>query len=144
MMTAVKRIRKYPRWRLLALAGLVIIPLIAGSGGCFPDQTLPTPSSTASSDALSNLNKRGGDALNQGQYREALNDFQQALAIAREVGNRAGEGATLNNIGLVYDHLGLNEQALENYNKGLVIAREIGYKPLEETVLVNIADMSDN
>ena len=33
----------------------------------------------------------------QGQYDQALNYFQQALVIARDIGDRAGEGTTLNN-----------------------------------------------
>ncbi len=40
--------------------------------------------------------------MSQGRYAEALEAYQQALAILREVGDRAGEGATLNNIGGVY------------------------------------------
>ena len=36
-----------------------------------------------------------------GRYDQALNNYEQALVIAREVGDRAGEGATLNNIGEV-------------------------------------------
>ncbi|NJL23555.1 MAG: tetratricopeptide repeat protein [Leptolyngbyaceae cyanobacterium SM1_3_5] len=36
------------------------------------------------------------------EYPRALDYYQQALAIAREIGDRAGEGRTLSNIGLVY------------------------------------------
>ncbi|NJK52487.1 MAG: tetratricopeptide repeat protein [Leptolyngbyaceae cyanobacterium SU_3_3] len=37
--------------------------------------------------------------LNLGQYPKALEFYQQALAILKQVGDRAGEGGTLNNIG---------------------------------------------
>lgn len=40
------------------------------------------------------------DAL--GQKQEALRYYEQALAIGREVGDRGGEGTTLNNIGMIY------------------------------------------
>ncbi|HAZ49104.1 MAG TPA: hypothetical protein DCZ55_32820, partial [Cyanobacteria bacterium UBA11371] len=39
-------------------------------------------------------------------YPKALEFYQQALAISREVGDRAGEGVTLSSIGLVYGSLG--------------------------------------
>ena len=64
--------------------------------------------------------------------------------IHREVGNRAMEGTTLNNIGAVYDNQGLYEQALASYNQALVIAREIGSRPMEETILNNIKSLPDD
>ncbi len=45
--------------------------------------------------------------------------FQQALAIRREVGDRAGEGTTLNNIGAVYEAQGRYGAALEMYQQAL-------------------------
>jgi tetratricopeptide (TPR) repeat protein len=74
----------------------------------------------------------------QGLYDQALDSYRQALVIRREVGDRAGEGITLNNIGAVYDAQGLYDQALENYQQALVIAREIDSEPMEETILGNI------
>ena len=52
------------------------------------------------------LNNIGGVYHSQGRYAEALENYQQALAIWREVGDRAGEGETLNNIGGVYETRG--------------------------------------
>lgn len=40
--------------------------------------------------------------LYQGKYPQALEKFQQALAIEKEVGNRSGKGTSLNNIAGVY------------------------------------------
>ncbi len=59
------------------------------------------------------LNNIGVVYDDQGRYAEALETYQQALAIVREVGDRAGEGATLNNIGVVYDSQGRYAEALE-------------------------------
>jgi hypothetical protein len=41
-----------------------------------------------------------------------LNNFEQALLMRREMGDRAGEAATLNNIGAVFDARGQYEEAI--------------------------------
>jgi tetratricopeptide (TPR) repeat protein len=51
----------------------------------------------------------------QGRYAKALEIHEQALVIAREVGDRAGEGIALHNIGAVYEHQGRYVEALEMY-----------------------------
>ena len=86
----------------------------------------------------SHLTKSGLSSYNQGQYRSALNYFQQALVIRREVGDRAGEGVTLSNIGGVYGSRGQYDQALESYQQALVIHREMGDGAREEAILANI------
>ena len=73
-----------------------------------------------------------------GQYSKALEYFQQALAISREVGDRAGVGITLNNIGVVYESLGQYPKALEYYQQALAIRKEIGDRNGEGTTLNNI------
>ena len=52
-----------------------------------------------------------------GERQRALEYFEQALPIPREVGDRAGEAATLNNIGPVYAGLGDRRRALEYYRR---------------------------
>ena len=47
-----------------------------------------------------------------GEPQRALAYFQQALPLIREGGDRAGEAATLNNIGHLYDGLGDRQRAL--------------------------------
>jgi tetratricopeptide (TPR) repeat protein len=73
-----------------------------------------------------------------GQPRRALANYEQALHLYREVGDRAGEAATLNNIGLVYNGLGDRRQALTNYQQALPIAREVGDRAGEAATLNNI------
>jgi tetratricopeptide (TPR) repeat protein len=87
---------------------------------------------------ISTLNERGCEAHRKGQYREALNYYQQALVIHREVGNRAGEGSMLTNIGVVYYSQGQYDQALEYYQQALVIHREVGNRAREGSTLTNI------
>lgn len=45
------------------------------------------------------LNNEGQKLRQKSQYREALEKYQQALVIVRAIGERQGEGATLNNLG---------------------------------------------
>jgi tetratricopeptide (TPR) repeat protein len=52
------------------------------------------------------LKQVGIQQLNIGQFREGLQTFEQALVIFKQIGNKEGEGAALNNIGGVYDDLG--------------------------------------
>jgi CHAT domain-containing protein/Tfp pilus assembly protein PilF len=54
------------------------------------------------------------------------------------VGDRAGEGRTLNNIGLVYDRLGQYEKALGYYQQSLILYRAIESRKDEGTALDNI------
>ena len=48
----------------------------------------------------------------QGQYGEALGYYQQSLAIRQEIGDRAVEGSSLNNIGGIYNSQGQYGEAL--------------------------------
>ncbi|SCF47216.1 tetratricopeptide repeat protein, partial [Micromonospora carbonacea] len=57
----------------------------------------------------------------------------------REVGDRAGEATTLNNIGSVYDGLGNRQQALDHYHQALPIQREVGNRAGEAVTRYNIA-----
>jgi tetratricopeptide (TPR) repeat protein len=52
--------------------------------------------------------------------------LNQALPIMRSVGDRSGEAATLNNIGLVYNSISQPQEALKYYNQALPIRREVG------------------
>jgi tetratricopeptide (TPR) repeat protein len=74
----------------------------------------------------------------QGNYPEALRYYEESLAIRREVGDRAGEGTTLNNIGGIYDNQGNYPEALRFYEQSLAILREVGDRAGEGTTLNNI------
>ncbi len=73
-----------------------------------------------------------------GKKSEALDYYQQALVIRREVGDRGGEGNILNNLGLVYNSLGKKSEALDYYQQALVIRREVGDRGGEGITLWNI------
>ena len=72
------------------------------------------------------LNNIGGTYNAFGETRRALDPFQQALAIHRQMGNRKGEATTLNNMGTAYSRLGDGERALELYKQALPAFRACG------------------
>ncbi len=74
-----------------------------------------------------------------GQPKEALRLYEQALPISREVGDRAGEGAILNNLAGVYRAIGQPKEALHLYEQALPISREVGDRAGEGTTLNNLA-----
>ncbi|MGJ5635019.1 tetratricopeptide repeat protein, partial [Nostoc sp. CALU 1950] len=73
-----------------------------------------------------------------GQYPKALEFYQQALAIRQKIGDRAGVGTTLNNIGAIYKSLGQYPKALEFYQQALAISQQIGDRAGVGTTLNNI------
>ena len=72
----------------------------------------PAKPATAATKArwLGNL---GDSYADLGQTEKAIEHYQQALAIARETGNRGREGAWLGNLGNSYRILGQTEKAIE-------------------------------
>ncbi|HUV83226.1 MAG TPA: tetratricopeptide repeat protein, partial [archaeon] len=60
-----------------------------------------------------------------GQVEKAIEYYEKALVIAREIGDRRGEGADLGNLGNAYRNLGQVEKAIEYYEQSLMIGREI-------------------
>ena len=77
-----------------------------------------------------------GEALGQtgkllhhiGDFENALPFMQQSLAIQQQIGDKAGEGATLNNISQVFKAQGDYETALSYLKQSLAIQRQIGDK----------------
>ena len=61
-----------------------------------------------------------------GEHRRAIEYHEQALAIARNIGDRRGEGTALGNLGDAYHSLDENRRAIECQEEQLKIAREIG------------------
>jgi len=76
------------------------------------------PGSTPNQRAIA-LNYRGRIFAELGQEREALDDYQNALTIFKEVGNRLGEAQSLHNIGLTTNNLGDPDKALSIYREAI-------------------------
>ena len=102
-----------------AVAILAVILVIALAGG----RVIKKKQALENEQAVVLATGQAYDKLEQ--YKEALDSYKQALAIAQEIDDRVGEGATLNNIGRVYADLGRYEKALDYYQQALMISQEI-------------------
>ncbi|MCX4884747.1 tetratricopeptide repeat protein [Streptomyces sp. NBC_00847] len=76
------------------------------------------------------------------EYRRYFDDWitltTTALVICRELGDRHGEGAALNNLGLVLRQVGRFEEAIDAHTQDLVIFHELGHRHGEGTALNNL------
>ncbi|RIV21204.1 tetratricopeptide repeat protein [Fibrisoma montanum] len=90
------------------------------------------------------LNQQIGNLYYQlSQFSEALPYLEQSLKLARQIGDRAGEGTTLNNISQIYDAKGDYETALHYLEQSLSIRQQIGDRAGEGTTLNNISQIYD-
>jgi tetratricopeptide (TPR) repeat protein len=86
--------------------------------------------------ALGNL----GNVYTQlGQIQPAIEFYEQALAISREIGDRHGEVVDLNNLGTTHYDLGDKERAIEFYELGLTIAIILDDRRGQAAALFNIS-----
>jgi CHAT domain-containing protein/Tfp pilus assembly protein PilF len=84
------------------------------------------------------LYQQGDKQIQTSQYKAALQSFQQALAIYRQIQDHRGEALSLNYIAIVQRTLGNYVQALEFYKQALDLFRELGDRLNEGTALNNI------
>ena len=84
------------------------------------------------------LNNMGIAYFNIGEYRKAIGFFEQALELARRIGDERGEGSALGNIGIVYCDRGEYHQAIVFHEQRLELARRIGDERGEGSALCNI------
>ena len=75
------------------------------------------------------------------QFRQALQSYEQALVIYRDLKDRLGEALTLNNIGSVQRSLGDYRAALGYYEQALVIYRDLKDRAGEARPLNNIGSV---
>ncbi|WP_417911108.1 tetratricopeptide repeat protein [Candidatus Electronema sp. PJ] len=76
-----------------------------------------------------------------GNLDDAFALYKQSLDIYRELGNKQGEGARLNNISQIYHTRGDYETALEYLQQALAIQQEIGDKQGEGESFNNISQI---
>ena len=76
-----------------------------------------------------------------GEYEKALAYMEKTLALRREIGDKQGEGTTLNNLSQIYDARGDYDTALDYLKQSLAISREIGDKQGEGTTLNNLSQI---
>jgi tetratricopeptide (TPR) repeat protein len=73
-----------------------------------------------------------------GHWRLGVTLYTLQLSARREVGDRAGEGATLNNLGALAHDLGWPEKAACYYEQALAIRHEVGDRRGEAITLSNL------
>jgi len=66
-----------------------------------------------------------------GDFSKAIEYHAQDLAIAKEVGGRAGEVMTYGNLGCAYQSQGDFSKAIDHHTQHLAIAKEVGDRPGE-------------
>jgi len=79
----------------------------------------------------------------EGNESEQQQFYERALLINREVGDRQGEGSTLNNLGRVFDDLGEHTKAKAVFEQALYIFRELGRLRGEGWTLNNLGKTCD-
>jgi CHAT domain-containing protein/Tfp pilus assembly protein PilF len=114
-------------------------------GVCLTPLTVPVmvqPSWGQSRDSqvekLEKLQQQAIQQQRQGQAQQAIETWQQILAIARQLQNRENEALALLGLGFNYDNIGEREQALDSYKQALFIYKTIGDNKGEATTLNNI------
>jgi CHAT domain-containing protein/uncharacterized protein HemY len=72
------------------------------------------------------------------QYAPAITYYEQALALQREVDDRAGAGRTLNNLGETYWALSQYAPAIDAYHQALALQQEVDDRAGAGTTLANL------
>ena len=87
------------------------------------------------------LNQIGVQYFHLGQYDTALDLLQQSLAITQQIGDKSGEGSTLNNMGEISRMRGDYDNALDFLKQSLAITQQIGDKSGEGRTLNNLSQI---
>jgi non-specific serine/threonine protein kinase len=85
------------------------------------------------------LNTCGNLACQLGKYSEASRNYEQSLAIRRELHDERGTAATLNNLGLVQKHQGNSDGARPLFEEALNLFRKLGHDAAVAACLTNLA-----
>ncbi|TVP66842.1 MAG: tetratricopeptide repeat protein [Leptolyngbya sp. LCM1.Bin17] len=75
---------------------------------------------------------------------KALENYEQAIGLFRDVGSRLGEANTLKAIGDVLQFLDRRDEALENYEQAIGLFRDVGDRLGEANTLLGLGDLLSN
>jgi CRISPR-associated protein Csx3 len=90
------------------------------------------------------LLERGATQFRAADYIDALQSWQQALAICREIQERNRERTSLYNLGNAYYSLADYQQAIEYLQQSLIIAQEIGDRSGEVSSLSTLGKIKES
>jgi tetratricopeptide (TPR) repeat protein len=110
-------------------------------GGLLAKQLLRTASDDAAPPAWRKIadQTKGNAWAAFGETRRAIELYEQRLAIAREIGDRMGEGNALFNSGLALDALGERDEAVRRVREAFAIHDAIGASYLVEQAPAQLA-----
>src|SRR5262249_21531653 len=74
-------------------------------------------------------------------FTKAIEKYQEALEVFRDIGDRREEATTLNHIALGDDSLRERQKALDYYNQALPLTRAVGDRRGEAETLINIGTL---
>lgn len=86
------------------------------------------------------LNQAGYDLKRIARYNDALPLYEQSLLIRKKIGDKAGQGTTLNNISQIYHAIGNYTTALIYLEQSLAMQRVIGNRYNEGIIVNNIGN----
>ncbi|BAY23825.1 TPR repeat-containing protein [Calothrix sp. NIES-2100] len=131
------KIHKIALITLIALLSTIAqAPINRSAIGGITQVLAQTPSvSKAQADRLF---EQGNQQYESSQFAAALQLWQQALIIYREIKDPLGEGKTLGNIGIAYRDLGEYKKAIEYQQQRLAIAQQIKDRRGEGNALGNL------
>lgn len=136
--------RQAAKWLGLVALTAVLVPFaenpnfLPGAGN-----RMPAAMAQSEEDRLADAAKllqQGIDQAQVGQFREAIQLWEQSLSIYRAVGDRFGEGAALGNLGNAASGLGDYRQAIDFYRQSIAIFRAMSSRSSEGIMLSNLGD----
>ena len=80
----------------------------------------------------------GATFSSRGEFRKAIDYFNQYLTIAKELGSKEEEGIAYNSLGIAFNKLGDFRKAIHYHNQHLRIAKEVGDKSQEGSAYCNL------
>ena len=153
----------FPKWRRLAMFGMILIPLITVGSGFYwlvdvQNDVKENPVTVANLDSTKEISDRalepqilyelGLNYAELGQNEKAIEYLETSLGIARETDDKTLEAQILYELGRNYAELGQNEKAIEYLESSLRVVREIGDRASEAQIFYelgrNYAELGQN
>ena len=116
---------KYLSLALLCLSLMVSLELVS-KGWMIQNVFAQTSTNINSKTEADKFFQQGLQQSRQGYDLQASQTYQKALVIYRQLGDKAGEAQTLNNLGEVYNELDRDRQALEVLQPALSLRQQLG------------------
>ncbi len=127
----------------LSLVATVTLPVVNGKLSSLVPAVIAQNTDARKAEA-DRLLQQGIQQYQTSQFREALQSWEKALQIYREIKDRQGEVNSLGNLGVAYQSLGQYEKVIEYLQQTLNIAREIPDRQGEAYALGNLGIAYDS